>query len=80
LISEHYEIVDKRIEKPVEFPHLSLNSQKIKRLFFFEIKDNSIINAWANWCKTFTGLAIAGIEPGIIEGTIITKQPLNGNK
>ena len=44
LIPEHYEIIDKRVQKKV----------------FDEIEDNSIINAWVSWGKTFTGLAIAG--------------------
>ena len=29
-------------------------------LLFNEVNDNSIINAWVSWGKTFTGLAIAG--------------------
>ena len=60
LIPDHYEIVDKRIEKPVEFPEFKFELRESQKAVYDEIKDNSIINAWVSWGKTFTGLAIAG--------------------
>ena len=60
LIPDHYEIVDKRIEKPVEFPEFKFELRPSQKAVYDEIEDNSIINAWVSWGKTFTGLAIAG--------------------
>ena len=60
LIPDHYEIVDKRIEKPVEFPEFKFELRESQQKVYDEIEDNSIINAWVSWGKTFTGLAIAG--------------------
>jgi len=60
LIPDHYEIVDKRIEKPVQFPEFMFDLRPSQKAVYDEIKDNSIINAWVSWGKTFTGLAIAG--------------------
>ena len=60
LVPDHYEIVDKRIEKPVEFPEFKFELRESQKAVYDEIKDNSIINAWVSWGKTFTGLAIAG--------------------
>ena len=60
LIPAHYEIVDKRIEKPVDFPEFKFELRESQKAVYDEIKDNSIINAWVSWGKTFTGLAIAG--------------------
>ena len=60
LIPEHYEIVDKRIHKPVDFPEFRFDLRDSQKAVYDEIKDNSIINAWVSWGKTFTGLAIAG--------------------
>jgi len=60
LIPEHYEIVDRRIHKPVDFPEFRFDLRDSQKAVYDEIKDNSIINAWVSWGKTFTGLAIAG--------------------
>jgi len=60
LIPEHYEIVDKRISKPVDFPEFKFDLRPSQKKVYDEIEDNSIINAWVSWGKTFTGLAIAG--------------------
>jgi len=60
LIPEHYEIVDKRLEKPVEFPEFKFDLRASQKDVYDEIEDNAIINAWVSWGKTFTGLAIAG--------------------
>ncbi len=60
LIPSDYEIVDKRIEKPVVFPKFKFDLRQSQQDVYDEIEDNSIINAWVSWGKTFTGLAIAG--------------------
>ena len=60
LIPEHYEIVDRRIHKPVDFPKFRFDLRDSQKKVYDEIEDNSIINAWVSWGKTFTGLAIAG--------------------
>ena len=60
LIPEHYEIVDKRIHVPVDFPEFRFELRDSQKKVFDEIEDNAIINAWVSWGKTFTGLAIAG--------------------
>ena len=60
LIPEHYEIVDRRINKPVEFPEFKFDLRDSQKKVYDEIEDNAIINAWVSWGKTFTGLAIAG--------------------
>jgi len=60
LIPEHYEIVDRRISKPVDFPEFKFELRASQKKVYDEIEDNAIINAWVSWGKTFTGLAIAG--------------------
>ena len=60
LIPAHYEIVDKRVNKPVDFPEFKFDLRPSQQAVYDEIEDNSIINAWVSWGKTFTGLAIAG--------------------
>lgn len=60
LIPKDYEIVDKRITVPVDFPEFRFPLRDSQQLVFDELNDNCIINAWVSWGKTFTGLAIAG--------------------
>lgn len=60
LIPDDYEIVDKRIEMPVEFPEFKFPLRESQQAVYDELDDNCIINAWVSWGKTFTGLAIAG--------------------
>ena len=60
LIPEEYEIVDKRLYKPVDFPEFMFDLRDSQKKVFDEIEDNAIINAWVSWGKTLTGLAIAG--------------------
>lgn len=60
LIPKDYEIVDKRISKPVEFPEFKYDLRESQQVVFDDINDNCIVNAWVSWGKTFTGLAIAG--------------------
>ena len=60
LIPDDYEIVDKRITKPIDFPDFKFELRPSQKDAFDEVDDNCIINAWVSWGKTFTGLAIAG--------------------
>jgi len=59
-IPDHYEIVDKRLYVPVEFPEFKFPLRDSQQAVYDEIDDCAIINAWVSWGKTFTGLAIAG--------------------
>ena len=60
LIPEDYEIVDKRVLSEVDFPEFKFDLRESQKEVYDLIEDNSIINAWVSWGKTFTGLAIAG--------------------
>jgi superfamily II DNA or RNA helicase len=60
LIPKNYEIVDKRIKIPVDFPKFKYELRRSQQDVYDIIEDNCIINAWVSWGKTFTGLAIAG--------------------
>ena len=60
LIPSNYEIVDRRVNKPVEFPKFKFDLRQSQKDVYDAIEDNAIINAWVSWGKTFTGLAIAG--------------------
>jgi len=60
LIPSNYEIVDKRVTKPIDFPEFKFELRQSQQDVYDEIEDNAIINAWVSWGKTFTGLAIAG--------------------
>ena len=60
LIPKDYEIVDKRINVPVDFPPFKFPLRESQQAVYDEIDSSAIINAWVSWGKTFTGLAIAG--------------------
>ena len=60
LIPSDYEVVDKRVHVPVDFPQFKFPLRESQQAVYDEIEDNAIINAWVSWGKTFTGLAIAG--------------------
>ena len=60
LIPDDYEVVDKRINKPVDFPEFKYPLRESQQAVYDALDDNCIINAWVSWGKTFTGLAIAG--------------------
>jgi superfamily II DNA or RNA helicase len=60
LIPADYEIVDKRILAPVEFPKFKFDLRPSQQDVYDVIDDNAIINAKPSWGKTFAGLAIAG--------------------
>jgi superfamily II DNA or RNA helicase len=60
LIPDDYEIIDKRITVPVDFPEFRGTLRDSQYAVYADIDDNAIVNAWVSWGKTFTGLAIAG--------------------
>ena len=60
LIPDGYEIIDRRVQAPMEFPEFKFELRVSQQAVYDEINDNAIINAWVSWGKTFTGLAIAG--------------------
>lgn len=60
LIPEGYNIVDKRILNPVEFPEFQGTLRPSQQEIYDDIEDSAIINAWVSFGKTFTALAIAG--------------------
>jgi len=59
LIPEEYEISDKRMLAPMDFPDFRYELRASQKEVYNAIEDNCIINAWVSWGKTFTGLAIA---------------------
>ena len=59
LIPEDYEIVDKRIEIPIEPLDFKFNLRDSQQSVYDEVEGSCIINAWVSWGKTFTALAIA---------------------
>ena len=59
LIPGYYDIIDKRIRNVVKFPTFKFDLRPSQQEVYDKIDDNSIINAWVSWGKTFTGLAIA---------------------
>lgn len=60
LIPAEYEIVDKRVLNPVEFPLRKFDLYPSQQIVYDELDDSCIINASVSWGKTFTALAIAG--------------------
>jgi len=60
LIPDDYEVVDKRIIIPTTFPAFTSELRPSQKEVYDIVDDNTIINAWVSWGKTFTGLAIAG--------------------
>lgn len=59
LIPEHYEIEDKRIHVPVNFPKFKFDLRKSQAEIVEDITDSCLIEANPSWGKTFTGIAIA---------------------
>ncbi|WP_347852071.1 DEAD/DEAH box helicase [Planktomarina sp.] len=59
LIPEGYEIKDKRVLLPVDFPKFKFDLRQSQQDVYDTIEDNAIINAFVSWGKTFTALAIA---------------------
>jgi len=60
LIPEDYEIVDKRVLLPENYPKFRFPLRPSQQEIFDSVDGNCIINATPSWGKTFTGLSIAG--------------------
>jgi len=59
LIPEGYEIIDRRVLAPVEFPEFAFTLRPDQQEIYDKVDDNCLINATPAWGKTFTGIAIA---------------------
>jgi len=59
LIPKGYEIIDKRLEVPVDFPEFRFDLRDSQKEIYDKIEGNAVINAFVSWGKTFTALAIA---------------------
>ena len=59
LIPGGYEIKDKRVLLPVDFPKFGFDLRESQQDVYDAIEDNAIINAFVSWGKTFTALAVA---------------------
>ena len=59
LIPEDYEIVDKRVDSPIEPFDFKFTLRSSQQSVYDDVNDSCIINAWVSWGKTFTALAIA---------------------
>ena len=59
LIDDDYEVVDKRLLIPAEFPEFQYELRPSQEQVYYKVDDSCIINAGVSWGKTFTALAIA---------------------
>ena len=59
LVPDDYEIIDKRIKMPVDFPNFKFILRESQKATVDEVDDCAIINAWVSWGKTVAALAIA---------------------
>ena len=59
LVPDDYEIIDKRIKMPVDFPEFKFTLRHSQKVTVDEVDDCAIINAWVSWGKTVAALAIA---------------------
>ena len=59
LIPNDYEIIDKRVDKPIEGFDFKFTLRQSQQSVYDDIQGSAIINAWVSWGKTFTALAIA---------------------
>ena len=60
LVPEYFDIIDRRVEVPVEFPEFKFKLRDSQQAVYDQINSDAFINAWTSWGKTFTALAIAG--------------------
>lgn len=60
LIPKGYEVKDKRVLVPVDFPEFAFPLFPSQQEVYDKIEDSALINAPVSWGKTFTALAIAG--------------------
>tara|TARA_R110000772_G_scaffold66361_1_gene147871 strand:- start:66729 stop:68006 length:1278 start_codon:yes stop_codon:yes gene_type:complete len=77
LIPEGYEIHDRRVEVPAEFPEFKFELRASQKLVHDAVNSDCFINAFTSWGKTFTGLAIAaklGMKTLIIVHTLALRD------
>lgn len=60
LIPEGLNIIDKRVDAPVDFPEFKFELRASQQEVYDKIDSSAVINASVSWGKTFTALAIAG--------------------
>ena len=51
LIPSNYDIIDKRLKKPEDFPEFMFELRDSQKKVYDEIEDNAIINAWVSWVR-----------------------------
>jgi superfamily II DNA or RNA helicase len=59
LVASDYEIIDKRVLKPVQFPRFGGTLRPSQQEVYDQINDSCMLNAPVSYGKTFTALAIA---------------------
>ena len=59
MIPKGYEVEDKRVQIPVDFPKFKYDLRESQQDVYDKIQENCVINAFVSWGKTFTALAIA---------------------
>ncbi len=59
LIDVDYEVVDKRVLKPVEFPTFKGSLRESQQEVYDAVNESCMINAFPSWGKTYSALAIA---------------------
>lgn len=59
IVPAEYEVVDRRVLKPVTFPKFKYELRESQKQVYDDISDNCLINADVSWGKTFTAIAIA---------------------
>lgn len=59
LIPKGYEIVDKRVLVPVDYPEFRFDLRDSQQDVYDQVQDNCVINAKVSWGKTFTAIALA---------------------
>lgn len=59
LIPNEYEIIDKRVEIPTEFPDFKFTLRDDQQKIYDLVDDSCLINANVSWGKTFTSIAVA---------------------
>lgn len=58
LIPEGYEIIDKRVLKPVTFPKFKFDLRPSQKEVYDDIEDCAIINAWVSWGNVLPRLIV----------------------
>ena len=59
LIPEGYEIIDKRVTKPVTFPRFNGTLRPAQQEIYDKLEGSCLLNAPVSWGKTFAALAMA---------------------